>query len=435
MDWDLREGAWEDVLSDVDEVDAVIADPPYSARTHEGHDDGANMANRAGERWVRSDGAEDIVRPRRAISYAAWGEDEIRAFVASWAPRNRGWFAILSDSELLPLWRRAFADAGLTTFQPLPIVIPGMTVRMAGDGPSSWAVYLNVARPKALSRWGTLPGAYTEIKQGEREHIGGKPLDLMRAIVRDYTRPGDLVCDPTAGAATTLLASVREGRNAIGAEVDPATYRRGVDRLRKSYTPDLFSREAVKQCAKCSGWFRLGAFARDRRQKDDRQAWCRRCKAEWEQGPENAWKRLRAWLEKEEPACLRGANGWTEALYVEHWNACGGRCVTCGAGLLEWQTSGHRLDRIDNNTPHIPSNCRMVCWPCNKLKSDGHALAEDATIGMWVQKYGRGKVPWHLVKPAWGIKRVELPDVEEYRAASPSSALQQQPLFLAGGAP
>lgn len=45
---DLRLGKWEDVLSDVGEVDAVISDPPYSSRTHKGHDDGANLANRAG---------------------------------------------------------------------------------------------------------------------------------------------------------------------------------------------------------------------------------------------------------------------------------------------------------------------------------------------------------------------------------------------------
>lgn len=45
---DLRIGRWETVLADVGEVDAVISDPPYSDRTHEGHDDGASLANRAG---------------------------------------------------------------------------------------------------------------------------------------------------------------------------------------------------------------------------------------------------------------------------------------------------------------------------------------------------------------------------------------------------
>jgi len=60
---------------------------------------------------------------------------------------------------------------------------------------------------------------------------------LMRAIVSDYSRPGDLVCDPFAGGGTTLLAAAIEGRRAIGAEESPETYARAVRRLSAGYTP------------------------------------------------------------------------------------------------------------------------------------------------------------------------------------------------------
>jgi DNA modification methylase len=96
-----------------------------------------------------------------------------------------------------------------------------------------------VARPKRLSKWGTLPGGYTG-PPGERVHIGGKPLWLMRALVRDYTKPGDLVCDPMAGAATTLIAALSENRRAIGAEVDPETFAVAQKRMALGYTPSLF---------------------------------------------------------------------------------------------------------------------------------------------------------------------------------------------------
>lgn len=55
--------------------------------------------------------------------------------------------------------------------------------------------------------------------------VGNKPLALMEAIVRDYSRPGDVVCDPCAGGGTTLLAAHRLGRHGVGAEMDPTTYR------------------------------------------------------------------------------------------------------------------------------------------------------------------------------------------------------------------
>lgn len=235
----LRLGKWEDVLTDINSVDAVITDPPYSARTHAGHDDGANLANKAARGHARSNGGVDVYRPRRSISYEQWSEVEIETFVSAWAPRNKGWFVCLSDSDLCLAWRAAFERHGLTGFQPLPVLIPGMTVRMSGDGPSSWAIYANVARPKNLSKWGTLPGGYSG-KQGEREHIGGKPLWLMQALVRDYTKSGDFIVDPCAGGATTILAALSEGRRALGAEVDPETFELGRRRLSAGFTPPLF---------------------------------------------------------------------------------------------------------------------------------------------------------------------------------------------------
>ncbi len=200
---DLKLGRYQDVLRDV-ECDAIVVDSPYSARVHEGHDDGAAIANKARRR--KANGVLDTGRARREINYEHWSAAEVDEFVDFWVPRCRGWFVCLSNSELCSTWRAAFEHAGRTGFQPLPILIPGMTVRMAGDGPSSWAVYANVARPKRapFSTWGTLPGGYTG-PVGRRERassvVGGKPLWLMRALIRDYSRPGDLIVDPCAGGA------------------------------------------------------------------------------------------------------------------------------------------------------------------------------------------------------------------------------------------
>jgi hypothetical protein len=258
---DLRLGRWEDALADVREVDAVIVDAPYSKRTHDGHSDAVgptretvpgSLGRVRYERNKRLAGEEKLMRVdrrtgavysvgisrRRDITYHHWTAVDVDAFVDSWAPRNRGWFVCLSDHALCPLYEEAFRRYGLTTFAPVGILIPGMTVRLAGDGPSSWMIYANVARPKALSKWGTLPGGYTG-PPGERVHVGGKPLWLMRALVRDYTRRGDLIVDPCAGAATTLIAAATEGRRAVGAEVDPATHELAQRRIRAGYTPTL----------------------------------------------------------------------------------------------------------------------------------------------------------------------------------------------------
>lgn len=55
----------------------------------------------------------------------------------------------------------------------------------------------------------------------------------------------DLVCDPCAGGATTLLAAAIEGRRAIGAERDPATFASAQRRLACGYTPTFPGMEAL----------------------------------------------------------------------------------------------------------------------------------------------------------------------------------------------
>jgi site-specific DNA-methyltransferase (adenine-specific) len=246
----LRLGRWQDVLADVSEVDAVITDPPYSARVHEGHDDGAETANRPRRR--KANGVLDTGRARRPLSYDSWSMVDVQEFVGAWAARNRGWFVCLSDSELCGTWRAAFKQHGLTGFAPVPLLLPGMTVRLCGDGPSSWAVYANVGRPKALAKWGTLPGGYHGPPHDRAggglfslSVVGAKPLWAMRALVRDYTRPGDLVCDPCAGGGTTLLAAAIEGRRSIGAECDPDTFAKAQRRLTAGYTPVFPGIEAL----------------------------------------------------------------------------------------------------------------------------------------------------------------------------------------------
>ena len=99
-----------------------------------------------------------------------------------------------------------------------------------------------VSRPRnrEFATWGCLPGAYEGPTVKDAGIAGTKPLDLMRAIVRDYSRPGDLVCDPFVGSGTTALAALMENRRFIGAEQKKEHYDLALTRLSRGYVPDLF---------------------------------------------------------------------------------------------------------------------------------------------------------------------------------------------------
>lgn len=254
--WELRLGDYREVLQDVT-CDLALCDTPYSATTHKGHDSGAKTASKKSkaETWTRpSDGCVRPLRKRRTLDYQAWTPDDVRECVHTLDLITRGWIVSITDHHLEPTWNSAMQMCGRYVFDfPIPWVAPGSRVRMTGDGPACWTCPITMGRPRTgndrngrpYAKWGALPGAYVYTSDrgahggNEGVVVGAKPVALMRALVRDYSREGDMVLDPCAGGGATLLAAVMEGRRAIGAEMDESTFGNAVARLRKGYTAPL----------------------------------------------------------------------------------------------------------------------------------------------------------------------------------------------------
>ncbi len=226
--WELRLGRWQDVLADVAQVDSVITDPPYSERTHVGQ-----RSVKAEERTVETRHKGGVNK----IDYAPMVVFEL-PHVA-----DARWMVVFSDNRGQRDWEQYLEASGRYVFAPLPWCKTNPVPRLSGDGPACAAEYITVSRLKARYKCGSLPGFYvggTAATEDGEQMMGRKPMWLMRAIVRDYSRPGDLVCDPYAGSGTTLLAAVMEGRRAIGAEMDEGRFDMAVRRLRGGFTTDLF---------------------------------------------------------------------------------------------------------------------------------------------------------------------------------------------------
>lgn len=259
---DLRLGDYRQTL-DGETWDALICDPPYSERTHTGHNDGVTLVNRAKahvarmrDRVARGEPAtirggkratsaerisfaeaevckmerNNLETGGRKIEYKPWSPDDVHSFIEWAAPRTRGWMVCMCDHALADHYTDAMKAAGRYVFPELVWYSRGSRVRQTGDGPALWTVQIVVSRPRSREfvRWGSLPGGYDgpqdHGRTGKKAHIGGKPLWLMREIVTHYSRPGDIVCDPCAGYGTTPLAASIEGRRALASEKDAETY-------------------------------------------------------------------------------------------------------------------------------------------------------------------------------------------------------------------
>jgi len=78
-----------------------------------------------------------------------------------------------------------------------------------------------------------IPGAST------RNHPAPFPLELATRLVRMFSFHGDTVLDPFCGSATTMIATLRNGRNSIGIDIDPE-YCRMAARYLKAESSNLF---------------------------------------------------------------------------------------------------------------------------------------------------------------------------------------------------
>lgn len=58
----------------------------------------------------------------------------------------------------------------------------------------------------------------------DRVHPTQKPVDLMRYLIRTYTKPGDKILDFAMGSGTTIIAAEQLKRDSIGIELDTEIY-------------------------------------------------------------------------------------------------------------------------------------------------------------------------------------------------------------------
>jgi site-specific DNA-methyltransferase (adenine-specific) len=85
----------------------------------------------------------------------------------------------------------------------------------------------------------SIPGAST------RNHPAPFPLELATRLVRMFSFHGDTVLDPFCGAATTMIATLRNGRNSIGIDIDPEYCRMAARHLKAESSNLFFDTELI----------------------------------------------------------------------------------------------------------------------------------------------------------------------------------------------
>lgn len=214
-----------------DGADVQIVDPPYSPRVHSK----ATSAGTGG-RGVR----------KRDLGFGHL-TPELMLRIAWYASRVRRWTVVFSDVESVGTWIAAMRLHGVEYVRTVPWVRWSQP-QLSGDRPPTGCEAVVIfhrgagtkrdGTPKPTRKRWNGPGGRVEYGdeeadvpanyarkalrakslRGKDKYSCEKPLDLMLALVSDYSDPGEIVFDPCAGSGTTLLAAALLGREGWGLE-------------------------------------------------------------------------------------------------------------------------------------------------------------------------------------------------------------------------
>lgn len=230
--WTLELGDCLDVMRTLPaaSIDQVLCDPPYEAAAH-------SKARRSqrGPASLRKNGAGFV---SFAIDFEPM-DPATRWMAAKHVARvTKRWALFFCQLEGVSPWRDACEWYGLEHRRPLIWVKPDGAPQFTGDRPGTGYECIEALHAKGASRWngGGRRGVFTyncnsQTRVPDEDHQTPKPLDLMLELVELFTDPDDIILDPFAGSATTIVAALRLGRRAIGIEREPKWHALGLERL------------------------------------------------------------------------------------------------------------------------------------------------------------------------------------------------------------
>lgn len=192
----IHEGDAARILAALPEhsLDLIVTDPPYLV----------NYCDRDGRR-LRNDDNPDGVLPVFDPMARAMKPDSYAICFAGWSA--------------LPRFSQAWDAAGLRIVGQFVWAKDYSSRRGFAEYRHETAYLLAKGRPAKPSR--PLPSVMEWVYSGNRRHPTEKAVEIIAPLIRCFSKPGDLVCDPFSGSGSTAVAAALNGRRYLGMDIDP----------------------------------------------------------------------------------------------------------------------------------------------------------------------------------------------------------------------
>jgi site-specific DNA-methyltransferase (adenine-specific) len=220
--WTLIHGEALDVLRGLPDglADGMIADPPYSSGGMMRSDRNAPAAEKYSPTQTYPAFSGDN---RDARSWAFWCVLWLTECMRIVKPG--GYLLMFTDWRQLPMATDVFQASG-AVWRGIITWNKGPTARAPHTGYArhqcEYVVWGSVGSLEPADGRGPFPGSYTiPVDPREKEHLAGKPVELMRKLSR-MIPPDGVILDPFAGSSSTGVGALLEGRRYLGIEREVA---------------------------------------------------------------------------------------------------------------------------------------------------------------------------------------------------------------------
>jgi site-specific DNA-methyltransferase (adenine-specific) len=149
-----------------------------------------------------------------------WQKPAVNFFNAKYEPL-RAHEAILVFAENTPLYNPQIAPGGE----------PYRTKRKPTTSTNYGGSRRATVTVSSGSRYPTSVLAFP--RDRDNSHSTGKPTALLETMIRSYSNPGDLVCDPCAGGGAVFIAAANTQRLCVGWEKNGVIYEKAAQRIRE----------------------------------------------------------------------------------------------------------------------------------------------------------------------------------------------------------
>ncbi|QBF32315.1 DNA methyltransferase [Thalassococcus sp. S3] len=175
-------------------IDLIVTDPPYLV----------NYRDRTGRQLCNDDNPDGVL-PVFAPMARAMKPD-------SYAICFAGWSAL---SQFSPAWQAAgLRIVGEIVWHKRYASRQGFTQYRHES-----AYVLAKGHPPMPKH--PLPSVMAWVYSGNKSHPTEKAVEVLTPLIRCFSKPGGLICDPFSGSGSTSVAAALSGRDYLGIDIDP----------------------------------------------------------------------------------------------------------------------------------------------------------------------------------------------------------------------